>query len=170
MCKHDENRYYIARGADSAAAIRNTVDTQVPAHHKAYTQVGQVKHIERDAYYVEVTVLGEDTRNDAGLLREHLTMMVAGYPQATVTHRTVAGRIADLIHEDVDTVLEQAQNDAACLDDAATIVNAIDIDIADDTCATCGQPLNGADKQPAPGGAGTPITQADYDHAWGQAH
>jgi hypothetical protein len=134
MCKHDENRYYIARGADSAEAIRNTVDQQVPAHHKAYTQPGEVKHLGSDRHLVTVTVLGDDSRNDAGTLRDHLTMMVAGYPQATVTHRTVAGRIATLILEadtddaptlddTIDLVLEQAQIDAACFDEVAAILD-----------------------------------------------
>lgn len=130
MCKHDEVRNYIGIGTDAKAATAAVLDHQVPGHHKAFTKVDKVEALEGNAHLVKVTVLGDDTRGDAGLLREHLAEVTLRYPQATITRDKVATRIAELLASEGDetvddlkpAVLEQSTWDAQCLEDAEAIM------------------------------------------------
>lgn len=112
--QHDEDRYYIGLGDEQHDAIAQAIAT-VPDHHRAYAQVTGTQKLNDSAYLITTKILGADSRNDAGILREHLAQLQATAPDAArITKRTVAERIATLIDDGTTTkeVLAQAEQDA----------------------------------------------------------
>jgi hypothetical protein len=121
-------KLHLVLAENAGEAIQITVDRMVGCDDKPFTTARVIRALglddpEADGYFAVAT--DEVDRNDPGLLREHLAELLVEYPQARVSIRKVAQRIADLLNADklitADQVLATAQGDAAALEEIGSL-------------------------------------------------
>lgn len=123
MCQDTHDRFYIGQADDATTAAGKVVDHQVPEQHRHYAQIADTDQLGEGVYCVRIRVLGDEARDDATELTDHLVVLQATTTatQAREAKRIVSERIEQLTGNPAGEVLDAARTAAEALNVQETV-------------------------------------------------